>query len=253
MGDYRGRPPRVGFLIIGTQKAGTTALVHHLSRHEDIGFAKSKELHFFDRKRFYGLDKLAYKYYESKFDFNSGKKIYGEATPIYLYWNDAPQRIYNYNPAIKLIAILRNPIDRAFSNWNMEVDRGNESLSFSEAIRNEATRVKRSYPYQDRLFSYVDRGFYSKQILRYQQLFQKDQMLFLKYEDYFKDQQGTMEHIFQFLELNSGNYTFQPKTVHKRKYHSDLNDSDRDYLRRLYSEEITNLENMLDWDLGDWG
>ena len=134
----------------------------------------------------------------------------------------------------------------------MEVDRGNESLSFSEAIRNEAARVKRSHPYQDRLYSYVDRGFYSKQILQYQQLFQKDQMLFLKYEDYLKDQQGTMEQIFQFLELDPGKYTFQPKMVHKRKYHSDLIDSDRDYLRQLYAEEIASLENMLDWDLSDW-
>ncbi|MGB7755383.1 MAG: hypothetical protein WBL23_04905, partial [Salinisphaera sp.] len=94
------------------------------------------------------------------------KIVFGEATPIYMYWHDAPRRMWEYNPNMKLIVVLRNPIDRAFSHWNMEKSRNAESLSFWDAIQNEEPRCKEALPYQHRTYSYVDRGFYLEQLRR---------------------------------------------------------------------------------------
>ena len=88
-----------------------------------------------------------------------------------MYWNQAIERIYEYNPKIKLILILRNPINRAFSHWNMERDRNRENRSFWDSINEEKSRLLSSDYTQHRTFSYLDRGFYSIQIKKINKYF----------------------------------------------------------------------------------
>lgn len=110
------------FLCIGVQKAGTTSLINYLSQHPDI-FMLENETHFFDTEYFNESDIVKY---EKNFD--TQKKIIGEKTPSYNYLQFAMNRIYKYNPNIKLILLLREPISRAFSQYNMQINKMNKNL-----------------------------------------------------------------------------------------------------------------------------
>ena len=135
----------ISFLIIGAQKAGTTALSAYLGEHEKIYIPPSKEVHFFDDESQEWNNKAAIRLnYHANFpsiDLQHGI-LNGDATPIYSYWAPAMQRIWSYNPGIKLILCLRNPIDRAYSHWAMEVKRGWDNLNFEKAIEHEEERCR---------------------------------------------------------------------------------------------------------------
>ncbi len=238
---------RIHFLIVGAQKAGTTALDHYLRQHPEIGMATKKEVHFFDLETKNPFKKR-YSSYHKHFDFRSNKKVYGESTPIYSYWQPCCINIKRYNPKMKLIAILRDPIQRAFSHWKMEVGRGNENISFSQRIRNE----KINPPIQNRVFSYVDRGFYAIQIKRLRTHFPEQQLLFIKYEDFKSNQLATLHQIFSFLGVEKEKYQY----VYTQKRRSDsleqLLESDKIFLRSIYKKEVQEVEQLLQWDCKDW-
>ncbi|MCO6173809.1 sulfotransferase domain-containing protein [Flavobacterium sp. NRK F10] len=242
------------FLVIGAQKCGTTALYSYLKEHEEIGMSFKKEMHFFDDETLFSADKeIDYKAYESSIQVKTGKeRIYGEITPIYLYWQNSCERIWRYNKNIKLIAILRNPIERAFSHWNMSRERGIEKHTFYEAILLEQQRQKESLPYQNRVFSYVDRGFYSEQIRRYRRFFDDDHILFIKYEDFKADQKEKLNSIFEFLNVDPSRYDYAHKIIHKREYESKITEKERQLLLDTFYYDIKEVERMLGWDCSDW-
>jgi hypothetical protein len=126
---------KVNFLIVGVQKGGTTSLDAYLRQHPRIGMASKKEVHFFDDEDRFGSGTPDYEVYHRHFDRLDSKSIYGEATPIYCYWSESMRRIREYNPDIKIIMLLRNPVERAWSHWRMETDRGADSAPFAMAIR----------------------------------------------------------------------------------------------------------------------
>jgi hypothetical protein len=144
--------PMVNFLICGTQKGGTSALDAYLKEHPQICMAEQKEVHFFDNEDLFRHKKPAYDIYHSAFSPKVSHKLLGEATPIYMYWYSAPLRIWKYNHSMKLIILLRNPIDRAYSHWNMERVRNTDCVSFWEAIQSEQKRCRESLPYQHRVY-----------------------------------------------------------------------------------------------------
>ncbi len=243
---------RIDFIVGGTQKGGTTALDHYLRKHPQIGMAKEKEVHFFDNEDAFSGTNINYSKYHMFFDLLKNKKIYGEITPKYLYWKPSCKRIYDYNPNIKLIFILRNPITRAFSHWNMEFDNNSENETFSSAIRIESERIKKSLPLQNRIYSYIDRGLYSDQIKRYKDYFPDNQLMFIKYEDYTANQEKTLNNIFGFLGVDANKFTFKYKTVHKRKKHSEISEEDKKYLIQIFKNDIHQVEKELNWDCSDW-
>src|SRR5437763_9077543 len=120
-----------------------------------------------------------------------------------MYWNNAPERIWSYNPAMKWIMILRNPVDRAYSAWNMERNRGADSLSFEQAIEQEAERCREALPLQHRIYSYIDRGFYSSQVRRIFNIFGREKCLVLLNEDLKQEHQGNLNRIFECLCLTA--------------------------------------------------
>ena len=97
---------RIDFIIAGTQKGGTTALYEYFRLHQNICMADKKELHFFDEDRYFEKKNPNYSKYHKYFNPNEHSQVIGEATPIYMYWNKSIERIYVYNPQIKLIIIL---------------------------------------------------------------------------------------------------------------------------------------------------
>ena len=147
------RKPYVDFIVAGAQKGGTTALDFYLRQHPNICMATGKEVHFFDTEKFFQGHKVDYDEYHSRFEPNASHVLVGEATPIYMYWHYAPRRIWEYNSKMKLIILLRNPIERAYSHWNMERSRNWEHLPFWDAIQYESQRCREALPYQHRVYS----------------------------------------------------------------------------------------------------
>ncbi len=242
---------KVGFVIAGTQKGGTSALDAYMRDHPEICMADKKEVHFFDNESIFQEKKVDYAAYHSFFTPKTSHKLLGETTPSYMYWYDSPRRIWQYNPSMKVIMILRNPIDRAYSHWNMQRDRNVDNLSFREAIQSEPIRLRIALPYQHKQYSYIDRGFYSEQLRRMWTYFPKNQTLILKSEDLRTNPKETLEKVCNFLDLRYFD-DVTIKDIHSRPYVSSMTHEEWEYLKFHFEYEVRNLERMLDWDCSDW-
>ena len=242
---------KVNFIICGAQKSGTTALDSYLRQHTDICMAPRKEVHFFDREENFLDNTLDYSAYHSVFNLEPSHRLLGESTPIYMYWYDAPKRIWQYNSDIKLIVLLRNPIERAYSSWNMLLSEKRESLSFWEAIQTESERCREALPYQHRLYSYIDRGFYLEQLRRLWRFFPREQVLVLKSEELRENSTEIMQKVFDFLGVEAlAKMNFENK--HSTPYDSKMTKREKDYLIDIFEYEIKALERVLGWDCSDW-
>ena len=152
---------------------------------------------------------------------------------------------------MRLIFLLRNPIERAYSQWNMQRSRGWDDLPFGEAIRRERERCRAALPLQHRRHSYVDRGFYAEQLRRYLHFFPREQILVLRSEAFRADSKAVLDRIARFLGVSSFPEEQAPE-VHVGQYASPMAEEDREYLRDLYEPSIRDLEKLLDWDCSDW-
>jgi hypothetical protein len=243
---------KVGFLGVGAQKAGTSALDAYLRTHPGLCLARVKELHLFDDdENFFKRALGGYADYHRQFAPTSAAQILGEITPAYMYWNEAPRRIWEYNPAMKLIAVLRNPITRAYSQWNMERDRGIDPLPFWDALQAERARLRGALPYQDRRFSYVDRGFYTGQLRRLWLFFPPEQVLVLRYEELLREPDRALPKVFDFLGVERLP-PIPPQEAHVRPYAGQMSLREWEFLRDIFEFEIRALERMLQWDCAAW-
>lgn len=244
------REKKVNFIIVGTQKGGTTALDFYLRQHPNIEMASKKEVHFFDRDDRY-LRWRNFAYYHKHFNFKDPNKVIGEATPSYMYSETAIKRIYQYNPEIKLIAVLRNPIDRAYSHWNMARQNKFEPLTFTQAVAKEKQRCREHLPGICQRYSYTDRGFYSEQIRRMQRYFDDNQLLFIRHENLKQDPATVLKQVSDFLDIDAVT-GIQAKDIHSKPYDTRISDAEREMLSELYYFEIKQLERILGWDCSDW-
>ena len=239
---------RVNFVIGGTQKGGTSALDSFLRQHPEICLPTTrKELHFFDREE----ENTDYKKYHSNFKLKPQHRVIGEASPIYMYWETAPDRIWKYNPKMKWILALRNPVERAFSAWNMETKRGKEKLSFADAIEKEPERCREALPLQHRVYSYVDRGFYAHQVRRLFNIFGRDNVFVLLSEELRNEHQETLRRVFEFLGVDS---SFVPPeaSVFEQEYADKIDNQLRSRLIDVFHFDIKELEKLLGRDLANW-
>ena len=241
----------VSFIICGTQKGGTTALDYYLRAHHEICMANKKELHFFDDDQNFKLKKVKYTNYHKNFSPKKNHRVIGEATPIYMYWENSIKRIHKYNPKMKLIIILRNPIKRAFSHWNMETEKNKEHLNFKKALELELSNLKSKKLYQDRVRSYLARGLYSNQIKQILKLFKMDQLLIIQNEKLRNFPNEVMAQISTFLSIAPFK-KIEHKNIHSRKYKIELTKNEIQFLQDFYSNEISILEELLGWDLERW-
>jgi len=189
------------FFCVGAQKAGTTTLYNILKQHPDIFLPDLKETHFFfEEKQF----KKGIEFYEETYFSNwKGEKAVGEIEPDYMYLNFIHERIAsNIGRDVKLIFLLRNPVDRAFSQYLMNVRRGFESLGFLEALKLERERIKKDILSYKR-FGYVQRGLYYKQIKKMLDFFPFENMFFVFFEeDFIKNRESTIKALLRFLEVS---------------------------------------------------
>lgn len=197
-----------GFVIIGAQKAGTSTLYNLLIRHPQVGGADRKEVHYFDTNYNRGD-----RWYQSRFPIKTVRyRISGEASPYYLYHPHAARRLRLLIPEVRLIVLLRNPVDRAYSHYQHNRRHGREPLPFEEAVAREPERIggERERMVQDpsyssfshQHFSYVDRGHYHRQLAVFLEYFERDQLLVLKSETFFEATAEVWREVLDFLRLD---------------------------------------------------
>lgn len=196
-------------LVIGAQRSGTTSLFNYLIQHPDVSAPLGKEIHYFDLRYGRGIN-----WYRGQFPYlrrlHRGALTL-DASPYYLLHPLVPERAAGLLPTVKLIAVLRNPIDRALSQYQHEVRGGRESLSFaaavdgeSERLTGEEERLRRDpayYSFNHHRYSYLRRGVYVEQLRRWMQYFPREQLLVLQSERLFSDPVGVTAAVHDFLGL----------------------------------------------------
>ena len=256
----RHKVERLNFIVAGAQKSGTTALRYFLKQHSQIALPDRQELHFFDDEEIFSgpVDyELLHRHFRPIGRVQSWLlpvrlgPIAGEVTPSYLYWKPAMERIRNYNPLIKLIILLRNPIDRAFAHWNMQRFKDREPLDFLDALKEEPRRIAQPLTIESRRFAYVDRGFYSEQLERVFQFFPREQVRIVKFEDFRDRKQETLNGIFEFLGVKPLRGV-RDKDRNVVPYERAMTPEERKYLSTIFAVEIAKLEQMLGWDCSAW-
>lgn len=244
-------PSEVGCVIAGTQKGGTTALASYLYGHPEISIPEAKELHFFDSEWLFRRSIVDYDSYHAKFDVDAATRVLCDATPIYMYWDAAPARIWRYNPAMKWIFVLRDPIERAYSHWNMQRSKGREPLGFLEAIETEYDRCRAALPLQHPWWSYTDRGFYAQQLRRILRFFPREQLLVLKSEDLRDNPTGILERVGRFLDVQPFE-AVAPRDVYPGRYDGAPGHEARSLLATCFEHDVRDLERMFGLDCTTW-
>jgi len=252
------------FLIIGAARSGTTSLYEYLSQHPSVIPGVGKEVYFFDKKFDKGIN-----WYKSFFPTKLNKSrlenkqkrncLTGEATPRYLYHPHTPKRVLDLLPNVKLIVLLRNPIDRAYSHYQMEYASGHEKLSFEDAISQEEERVKDD---KEKMFangsfysvefyrkSYLTRGIYADQLKRWFEYFSREKFLILKSEDFYSKTSEVYQQVLDFLGLSK--FELNSFKAHRMGKHSDVSAETREKLTdyfRPYNEQLYQLlDRNFDW------
>lgn len=242
------------FIILGAQKSGTTSLYKYLSSHSQVIPPARKEIHFFDNNFHRGVN-----WYRSHFPQSLEKRlrgsITGEASPYYLYHPHAPRRIANVVPDVKLIILLRNPVDRAISHYWHEVNHCEaEDLAMMEAMKREEERLaaeKKSlengnidYSYAHQHYSYKDRGKYLDQICLYLKYFSREQIKITKSSVFFDDTQRAVDEIVDYLGLRREQIKdLEPSNT--GSYRKRIDSTARDYLEDYFREHNLKLEREL--------
>ncbi len=191
---------KLDFIGIGVHKSATTWIAKCSEEHPDIRFSDvlyNKELYFFNRDDRY---QLGYDWYHQGFEFGSWKN--GEFSPLYFSDHRVPQRIHEYNPNVKLLLSLRNPIDRAFSHHLDEIRGGNlpkNKLNFWDALEDNP--------------NYIELGKYASQLERYLKFFKSDQIYITLYDEIKSDPESILKRLFRFLEVDE---SYQPSTIEKK-------------------------------------
>ena len=292
---------RPNFIIIGAMKAATTSLYTYLKQHPAVFMTKVKEPMFFNNYKQDNNYKIMGPKKSKKFVFNQYLDLFddardetaiGEASPSYIYNHQAPALIKEKLPDVKIIAILRQPTDRAYSNFLHARRAGKEPLSsFEDSIKEEDRRIEDNW---SPLYHYINKGYYTKQLERYYSVFPQDKIKVILFEDIVKSPQKTIRDIFNFLKVdsyqeidfsNKANVSGDPKgilgwIVKKMRFYNIMpgnllsrlpsfmrfflyklaysnpkkmdKDLRKNITNRYYLDEIKKLEKMIDRDLSHW-
>ena len=254
------------FIILGAAKAGTTALYHYLRQHPEVGMSRIKETNYLALKGhpldFRGPGDADYikrftvtteSGYFDQFADCRGKKAIGEASPLYLYSHDAPAEIKATVPAARLIAILRNPVERAYSAFLHLVRDGREpTRDFAEALRREPERIADRW---EHIWHYVAMGRYADHLDRFRSAFPANQLRVYLYEDFQRDPAATIRDIFRFLEVDE-TFCCDHSTKHNvglpPEQRPQLSPEARDHIRSALRADTERLAHTLGRDLSAW-
>ena len=266
---------KLAFAIIGTQKSGSTTLAYQMAQHPKVDFCKHKEPDFFSKRDDW---KSSLSEYDALFQNQSGL-VKGEASTTYtwyLEYPEVPQRLREYNPDIKLIVILRNPVDRLISHYTHHMLKGRTRIPIEEEVLKDPT--------------YINHSMYNLQLKPYLDLFDKEQIKLVIFEEYVKDPLPIVNDLFEFIEIDTLNDTdvdlkpqyssldrtgdtrlktfltplaqalFPVKVrnalrkpfVYKMKEKVTISEDFRAYLYRYFEDDINALEGNFSLDLSHW-
>lgn len=291
------------FLVIGAAKSGTTALYHYLGQHPQVYMGPHKETNFFafdgDKVDFRGPGDEEFcrstittlSAYEEQFGAVSDEVAIGEVSPWYLYSGRAAENIRSRIPDTKLIAVLRDPVDRAFSSYLHVVRDGRESLTFEEGLLAEKKRISGGWEF---IWHYQRAGLYASQVEQFLDLFPREQIRFYLYDDLLADPVHFIGDVCEFLGVASdfvvdtslkhnatgvpknqllGRLVLQPNPLKSAvkvltpgglRYNvgqrikqrllrrPTLNEGTRKDLLDSYRADISSLQDLIQQDLGHW-
>jgi len=245
------------FLIIGGQRCGTTSLYRYLCEHPDVVEPIGKELHYFSYKYTKSTP-----WYQSHFPrMGPSSQQTFEATPYYLFHPAAPGRVHSLLPAARLVVLLRNPVDRAFSHYQHNVGGGVEPLPFEAALDAEEMRigtdaqrlmVDPSYAgLAYRRYSYFARGCYADQLESWLGYFPRSQMLIVASEDFYGDTDAVFGEVLEFLGLTPLRLDSYPRYTRRGPWHGPpMSDGVRRQLAGRFAKPNKRLEELLGRDFG---
>lgn len=199
--------PMPNFFVIGANRAGTTSLHHYLSQHPQVYMSPVKEPNYFNPKAGRtdplwsnrSTPVLTLEEYQALFADVAGERAIGESSTVYLSMPGAPERIRDAVPEAKLVAILRNPVDRAFSDYSLHRSWGTETLSFADAVTAE---LDVDGPVAGRMRGYVKTGFYGRSLTRYLEVFEREQLRVYLHEDLMVAPDDLLRDLFGFLGVD---------------------------------------------------
>lgn len=245
------------FLIIGAARSGTSTLYHQLQNHPDVYLPRNKrpEPHFFFKATEYKRG-LAY-YSERYFSDWKGEKAVGEASTSYLFGKGTPELVADALPDVRIIVMLRNPIDRAYSNYWHTVSSGLDNLSFEEAISREDERTIQleGTPLAEiKPFSYLARGMYWKQVENWLRHFDRSQMHFIIFDDFKVNQAIVISDALKFLGLSPDILEVDNKRIDNssKPQGVEIPESTRELMRRYFEKDVEKLGSFLNRDLSHW-
>ena len=237
--------PGPDFIIIGAQKCGTTSLYNYLLRHPGIVAATKRSIKFFDHGPNWAKGVL---WYRAHFPFAparpgaTDRPLVGECTPSYFVHPQGPARIRRIAPRARLMVLLRNPVDRAYSAYHHQRRKGREPLSFEAALDHEQERVADEYrrlaserhfvARSYRLYSYVGWGHYAEYLEPWLRTFPREQILIMLTDDLAADPAGVLTKVHAFLGLPSARLDDYPR-LNAGRY-----DSLEPYLRKRLLEHF---------------
>lgn len=284
------------FLIIGSPKCGTTSLYHYLGQHPNIEFSKVKEPKYFSFKDLnlnfnkkstkIALEQLknsTIKDIDSYLELFSGlnSQYIGEASPNYFHFEPAAKNIFEFNPDMKMIVILRNPIDRLYSDWKHNVRMGYEpEYSFKKSLSLIEKRKANNYP---PYFNYLEKGDYSKHLKRYYSLFSKKQIKVILYDDFKLNPNNVCNNVISFLGVKN-KFKFETSKIYikssvikknnmltkllpyiqrlsyriygffknRNTISEVMSKSNREIALNYYKKDIQELETLINRDLSSW-
>jgi len=290
------------FLVVGAAKSGTTSLYHYLKQHPEIYMSPIKEPYFFSfinkEPDFKGpFDEKTNETiitdlsdYEKLFENVDSEKAIGECSTSYLYFPESAMNIKKYIPNCKIIIILRNPIERAYSHYMQSAMIGHENLSFEEAIKKEDERKKLNWRWH---YYYTAQSMYYEQVKRYFDIFGREKVRVYLFDDLKKEPLELVKKMYGFLEVDNN---FVPKVIIKNKsgdvrlkfvmnflwkpnklknfaklfttkrfrasiYNFVINNTIKEYsmnkeikekTKILFNDDIHNLQNLINKDLSKW-
>ncbi len=251
---------RPTFFLIGAMKAGTTSLFNNLVLHPQISEPVSKEIRYFDFHFNRGEAWYLAHFPLIRSAQKRGETIAGEASPSYMFDPHAPDRIKRFSPNSRLVIMLRNPVDRAYSHYQHSVRYWGETRSFADAIRIEEDwmgeeqelRIKdpQQMPVKRIQYSYLTRGRYIEQIMRWDSVFGRENLLILQAEEYFQKPENIMPKVLSFLNLAD----WQPEQFQRlnmaryKQLSDDVRDQTYDYFTESNMALYEYLGKSFDWE-----
>ena len=249
------------FVIIGCMKGGTSTLHHHLKQHPDIFMPEKKELHFFIAEWEKGVD-----WYKSFFGKGNDSRICGEATPAYIYFTQYHSRMFDTIPRAKLVLALRDPVTRAFSQWNHQREKWYDNRSFEEVIHQDMRNLKRkdhTHCYEDLL----QRGFYIEQVENLLKYYPRESLHILISERMKRNFRHELNGVLNFLGLYKEKKLSQKilrilglrddkiqilEGIYSRSYQEPMKEETARLLQEIYEPYNERLFQFLGYKVEEW-